>query len=88
MPRLERTSSLELKLTAQEDAICTLLADACAWIEREQPQVEAEAGVDPVVIEYHEGWKCEARLAGGWVRDTVRTLVPWLRQRETARGCG
>ncbi|CEH17580.1 tRNA nucleotidyltransferase/poly(A) polymerase [Ceraceosorus bombacis] len=71
MPRLEQSSSLALSLSSQEDAIVALLADTCRWIEQNQPQIEPAAGVEPVHIEYHEGWKCEARIAGGWVRDKL-----------------
>ncbi|PWN46156.1 hypothetical protein IE81DRAFT_319544 [Ceraceosorus guamensis] len=71
MPRLERSSSLALGLSSQEDAIVALLADTCRWIEQTQPQIEPAAGVEPVHIEYYEGWRCEARIAGGWVRDKL-----------------
>ncbi len=67
-----------LELTEQEEVLSQLLHDACAWIERTRPALPAEAGISldessPLI---QAGWKCEARIAGGWVRDKV-CMLSW-----------
>lgn len=60
----------QIRLTEQEEAICQLLDQTCEYIYREKPTVE---GVDPTQqLDGNHRTKCEARLAGGWVRDKVR----------------
>lgn len=59
-----------LSLDPIEDALCTLLDQACQWITENKPQPDPVESCG-VVIDYHENWTCDARIAGGWVRDKV-----------------
>lgn len=59
-----------LALDPIEDALCTLIDEACQWITETQPQPDPVES-SGVVIDYHAGWTCDARIAGGWVRDKV-----------------
>lgn len=60
----------EISLTQIESAICQLLHDACRWIEKHQPQPDPERS-ENAQVDYRDGWTCEARIAGGWVRDKL-----------------
>lgn len=60
----------KIDLTPIEGAICQLLDDACRWIEKHQPQPDPERS-ENAQVDYRDGWTCEARIAGGWVRDKL-----------------
>ncbi|PWN34053.1 uncharacterized protein FA14DRAFT_136596, partial [Meira miltonrushii] len=60
----------KIELTPIESAICQLLDDACRWIEKHQPQPDPERS-ENAQVDYRDGWTCEARIAGGWVRDKL-----------------
>lgn len=63
----------DIKLTSLEDSLCRLLDDACRWIQETRPQPDAQESGGATVL-YEEGWTCEARIAGGWVRDKLLGL--------------
>ena len=58
----------QIQLTEQEEAICQLLDQTCAYIHREQPAIQ---GVDATQRSGDASVPCEARIAGGWVRDKL-----------------
>ena len=63
-----------IRLAPLEDAFCQLLDDTCRWIKDTRPQPDpSESG--GVVINYSDDWNCEARIAGGWVRDKLLGLA-------------
>lgn len=59
-----------ITLTPIEEALCQLLDDTCWWIEHYQPQ-PSEGASGGARVTYKPGWTCEARIAGGWVRDKL-----------------
>ncbi|WFD32462.1 CCA tRNA nucleotidyltransferase [Malassezia sp. CBS 17886] len=65
-----------LALTPSERLLCTLLDDTCVWMTRENPTVDIDGAVQTfmsLVNHPRQGaLACEARIAGGWVRDKVR----------------
>ncbi|KAG8807805.1 CCA tRNA nucleotidyltransferase, mitochondrial [Serendipita sp. 401] len=54
-PRINPVSPVEVRLTAREDQLCTLLDEFCASLNSQKPEM------DPVMC----------RIAGGWVRDKL-----------------
>ncbi|GAK68294.1 tRNA nucleotidyltransferase [Moesziomyces antarcticus] len=58
----------QIQLTEQEETICQLLDHTCTYIQREKPEIE---GVDATQRSGDESDPCEARIAGGWVRDKL-----------------
>lgn len=58
----------QIQLTEQEEAICQLLDQTCSYIQRERPEIE---GVDSTQRSGDASEPCEARIAGGWVRDKL-----------------
>ncbi|KAI3485741.1 hypothetical protein L1887_50897 [Cichorium endivia] len=58
----------QIQLTEQEEAICQLLDHTCTYIQREKPEIE---GVDATQRSGDGSDPCEARIAGGWVRDKL-----------------
>ncbi|KAJ1023167.1 hypothetical protein NDA16_003320 [Ustilago loliicola] len=58
----------QIQLTEQEEAICQLLDQTCSYIHRERPEIE---DVDSTQRSGDESTPCEARIAGGWVRDKL-----------------
>lgn len=58
----------QIQLTEQEEAICQLLDQTCSYIHRERPQIE---GIDSIQRSGDASIPCEARIAGGWVRDKL-----------------
>ncbi|CCF48968.1 hypothetical protein NDA11_003824 [Ustilago hordei] len=58
----------QIQLTEQEEAICQLLDQTCSYIHRERPEIE---GVDSTPPSGNSLTPCEARIAGGWVRDKL-----------------
>ncbi len=58
----------QIQLTEQEEAICQLLDHTCSYIQREKPEIE---GVDATQRSGDGSDPCEARIAGGWVRDKL-----------------
>lgn len=62
-------------LSPQERLICQLLDATCRWIQQARPSLPAELGPDRAVPHLSaQEWKCEARIAGGWVRDKLLDL--------------
>lgn len=66
-----------IQLTREEGYLCTLLDDACRWMQASNPCVE----VDGQRRTYAELCRtptaptsCEVRIAGGWVRDKLLGL--------------
>ncbi|PWN50985.1 hypothetical protein IE53DRAFT_386693 [Violaceomyces palustris] len=58
-----------ITLTAQEEALCDLLHQTCEYIHHHRPNVD---GID--LAQQHPQaltTKCQARIAGGWVRDKL-----------------
>ncbi|SNX85748.1 related to tRNA nucleotidyltransferase [Melanopsichium pennsylvanicum] len=59
----------QIILTNQEEAICQLLDETCTYIQRERPHIpeidSTQISSDAAAI------RCEARIAGGWVRDKL-----------------
>ena len=79
------SSVSNIQLTREEGFICTLLDDVCHWMQASNPSVE----VDGQVHTYKDlcigsdasdqpfsasKITCEARIAGGWVRDKLLGL--------------
>ena len=79
------SSVSNIQLTREEGFICTLLDDVCHWMQASNPSVE----VDGQVHTYKDlcigsdasdqpssasTITCEARIAGGWVRDKLLGL--------------
>ncbi|CDU25492.1 related to tRNA nucleotidyltransferase [Sporisorium scitamineum] len=58
----------QIHLTEQEEAICQLLDQTCSFVHRERPSIE---GVDSTQTSGDGSQPCEARIAGGWVRDKL-----------------
>ena len=58
----------QVQLTEQEEAICQLLDQACAYIHRERPEIDE---IDSTQRSGDASEPCEARIAGGWVRDKL-----------------
>lgn len=62
-----------IHLSKTEQALATLINDACRWIQATQPQPDpSESG--GVQVAYSPSWTLEARIAGGWVRDKLLGL--------------
>ena len=72
MKAFDGSENPTLDLTEQEEILCQLLHDTCAWIQSTRPALpEEEASTSAETPLQATGWKCEARIAGGWVRDKV-----------------
>lgn len=77
MPRAV-SAAPSLSLTPLESLLCGLLDHACRWMSDVDPQVECEGRTysfsqlcrpqEPSLL------RCEARIAGGWVRDKLLQL--------------
>ena len=70
------TSNATVVLSRMEEVLCTLLDQACCWLTAENPATEIEGKVQrfsEVRWPHAENGAlaCEARIAGGWVRDKV-----------------
>lgn len=65
-----------LSLTATEGVLCALLDATCRWITEANPGVEVDGTVQTFEALQKKGMPqdglgCEARIAGGWVRDKL-----------------
>src|SRR5690242_3044740 len=58
----------QIQLTEQEEAICQLLDQTCSYIYRERPNIPE---IDSTQTSGDGSQACEARIAGGWVRDKL-----------------
>ncbi|SJX64237.1 related to tRNA nucleotidyltransferase [Sporisorium reilianum f. sp. reilianum] len=58
----------QIHLTEQEEAICQLLDQTCSYIHRERPNIP---DIDSTQTSGDGSQPCEARIAGGWVRDKL-----------------
>lgn len=57
-----------INLTAQEEALCRLLDQTCSYINTTRPHIPE---VDSTQFSGDGTDPCEARIAGGWVRDKL-----------------
>ncbi|SPO40755.1 related to tRNA nucleotidyltransferase [Pseudozyma flocculosa] len=57
-----------IQLTQHEDALCQLLDQTCRYIHDVKPDIP---GVDSTQQSPDASQRCEARIAGGWVRDKL-----------------
>lgn len=65
-----------LSLTPPERLLCSLLDATCTWVSSENPAIEMGDGHHTFTSLAHpppdgEALTCEARIAGGWVRDKL-----------------
>ena len=58
----------QIHLTDQEEAICQLLDQTCSYIHRERPVIQE---IDSTQTSGDGSQPCQARIAGGWVRDKL-----------------
>lgn len=64
-------------LTREEGFLCTLLDDACRWMQTTNPSVDVDGTSRTYADLSHRPTAttpCEARIAGGWVRDKLLGL--------------
>lgn len=64
-------------LTREEGFLCTLLDDACRWMQTTNPSVDVDGASRTYADLSHRPTAttpCEARIAGGWVRDKLLGL--------------
>jgi len=64
-------------LTREEGFLCTLLDDACRWMQATNPSVDVDGTSRTYADLSHRPTAttpCEARIAGGWVRDKLLGL--------------
>ena len=64
-------------LTREEGFLCTLLDDACRWMQATNPSVDVDGASRTYADLSHRPTAttpCEARIAGGWVRDKLLGL--------------
>lgn len=64
-------------LTREEGFLCTLLDDACRWMQTTNPSVDVDGASRTYADLSHRPTSttpCEARIAGGWVRDKLLGL--------------
>ncbi|KAJ9474173.1 CCA tRNA nucleotidyltransferase, mitochondrial [Pseudozyma hubeiensis] len=62
------SNGAHIQLTEQEEAICQLLDRTCSFIHRERPSIPE---IDSTQTSGDGTQPCEARIAGGWVRDKL-----------------
>ena len=64
-------------LTREEGFLCTLLDDTCRWMQTTNPSVDVDGTSRTYADLCHRPTAttpCEARIAGGWVRDKLLGL--------------
>ena len=64
-------------LTREEGFLCTLLDDTCRWMQTTNPSVDVDGASRTYADLSHRPTAttpCEARIAGGWVRDKLLGL--------------
>lgn len=64
-------------LTREEGFLCTLLDDTCRWMQTTNPSVDVDGASRSYADLCHRPTAttpCEARIAGGWVRDKLLGL--------------
>ncbi|PWY97214.1 hypothetical protein BCV70DRAFT_203050 [Testicularia cyperi] len=57
-----------IRLTEQEEALCQLLDQTCDYIHTSRPEISE---IDSTQFSGDGSERCEARIAGGWVRDKL-----------------
>lgn len=60
--------SAAINLTEQEEALCQLLDHTCDYISTTRPHIP---DIDSTQLSGDGSERCEARIAGGWVRDKL-----------------
>lgn len=76
--RCVMTATPSLSLTQHEQWLCTLLDDTCRWMTATNPSIDVDGTArrfrDMARPSSSPTLACEARVAGGWVRDKLLGL--------------
>lgn len=68
------TAEPRVNLSPVERTICSLLDNTCRWIGKADPAIEIDGSIrrfSEIRQPSHSSLACEARIAGGWVRDKL-----------------
>lgn len=80
---MSSTRESRIQLSPVESTLCTLLDHTCRWVGATDPAVEIDGNIRRF-SELRQGVRselaCEARIAGGWVRDKVCICLQLLQR--------